>query len=146
MNQNAVQVTIGGRVYTLLLNLSAYTDIQKRYGTLYTLLDRLAPSKSTEEQTDAARQAEAQKAVEIYGLTEIPQLVEILTAHSAGPVISAAEVADTVLPYAFPELTGAVMSAIAAGMHTEHRKTDKQDVDVVLEELEAKNAPGAVKA
>ena len=146
MNENAVAVTIGGREYSLLLNLSAYTEVQKRYGNLYTLLDKLAPAESPEEQTDAARQAEARKVAEIYGLTEVPQLVEILTGHSGGASITAAEVADTVLPYEFPELTDAVMKAIAAGMHTEHRKNGTQDVDVVLEELEAKNAPGAVKA
>lgn len=145
MHEKSVQAKIGGREYSLLLNLAAYKDFTERYGSIFDVVGRLVPPDIEEGDTkkEITQKMEAKKTAEMYGLTEIPHLIDILTRYSGGEHITADQIGEIVMPYEFPELINAALHAVAVGMGTEHHKGASDVVDVTLEEIESKNVLGA---
>ncbi len=157
MYENGVPVEIGGKSYTLVFTLAAMLMMSDRYGGMDELGDLLTGGpdiEETDDEAEKARKLEAQRKAQIQSLQETPWLIATLanqgtllkdsTLKPGDPeLLTPEQVALRVLPYQLSALSAAMTKAIGIGMNTEHDTDDPGETDVVLEELERKNAEGA---
>lgn len=154
MNEKLTMVKIGEREYPLLYNATAFLDFEERYGegmslnALFVGPD-IYDTDSAEEKADKQK---ARKKANAFTKREMPWLVYTLAKQGC---LLKAEQGETVEPpteawislhWTPRDMVGLMTSvflALTRGMQTQHKKGENKEIDVVLEELESKNAESA---
>lgn len=155
--EGGVPVTINKKQYTLVHTYAATKAVASRYGGVRQMV--LKVSGPADEEGDApetlAEKAKAREKARIDSLDEIPWLIalhanqgimlETGNTDPKNPDLLTPEKVGLILPkYAGP-LTESVMEAIRQGMGVEHQPGEDEEEDVVLTELDLKNATGAAE-
>lgn len=150
MYEGGVSVTIGGREYKMVFTLAALLAVKNRYGGLQEMAEAFGgpainewDSEEEKEQKSIAGQKAQEDAIE-----QLPWLIATLInqgellADPKAEEIPPEYIALRILPRDVERLMNHVMEAIAIGMGTEHEEEEVKR-DLVLEELDIKNAKGA---
>lgn len=158
MYEKGVPVTIGGKPCTLVFTLAALMMLTDRYGGVQEMAEAFNGPDVTDEDTpeEATQKLAAKKKARLYGIKETPWLIATLANQGYmlehGPrkaddpeLLTPETVALQVLPRDMRALNAAFMEAISIGMGTLHGEGEDAETDVVLEELEQKNAAGAAE-
>lgn len=156
MFEKGYPVKIGGKDYLMVFSLAAMLAITERYGGIEEMANALQGPADDEGDTEEIirEKAAARKKARINSLSELPWLITLLINQGimlesgntsvGNPALLTPEKTAVLIPPR--ELQGhmaAVMGAIAIGMGTYHGDDPNEERDVVLDELQRKNAEGA---
>jgi hypothetical protein len=158
MYENGVPVEIGGKPHTLVFTLAAMLMMSERYGGMDELGELLTgpETEETDDEAEKARKLAEQRKARLRAMQETPWLIATLANQGAllensalkpgdPELLTPEQVALQVPPYRLGELSAALTKAIRIGMNTQHDTDENEETDVVLEELERKNAAGAAE-
>lgn len=156
MYEKGYPVKINDKEYLMVFSLAAMLAITERYGGIEEMADALiGPADEDGDTEDVQRdKAAARNKARIKSLSELPWLITTLVnqgimlesgnTNKDNPALLTPEKAAVFIPpKELQKHMAAVMGAIAIGMGTYHGDDPNEERDVVLDELQQKNAEGA---
>jgi len=156
MNEKLTLVKVGDKEFPMLYNATAFLDFEDKYGEGMSLNELFVGPEiyDTDTKKEKADKEAARKKASAFTKREMPWIVATLARQ--GCLLQAEQGKKTKppteewvslhwTPRQMPNIMTSVFLALTRGMQTEHKKGEDKEIDVVLEELESKNAEGAAE-